>query len=127
MTIAYENYADFKHDILQRVLEQACTYIHIHVHMHMHMHMHMHIPCTHHAYAMHMHMHMHMHMPRTCHAHASTCNMLEQIKVKTSGMNMADVLSYFDPNNDGALRITDVANVLRDLQLGLPKRHEPSS
>ena len=35
---------------------------------------------------------------------------------------MADVLSYFDPKNDGALRITDVANVLRDLQLGLPER-----
>jgi len=32
-------------------------------------------------------------------------------------MSMADVLSYFDPKNDGALRITDVANVLRDLQL----------
>jgi len=66
VTIAYENYADFKHDILQRVLEQ--------------------------------------------------------IKAKTSGMSMADVLSYFDPKNDGALRITDVANVLRDLQLGLPER-----
>merc|ERR1719345_58968 len=37
-------------------------------------------------------------------------------------MSMADVLSYFDPKNDGALRITDVANVLRDLQLGLPER-----
>ena len=51
--------------------------------------------------------------------------MLGQIKAKTSGMSMADVLSYFDPKNDGALRITDVANVLRDLQLGLPERHEP--
>ena len=70
-----------------------------------------------------MHMHMHMHMPCTCHAHA--VHMLEQIKAKTSGMSMADVLSYFDPKNDGALRITDVANVLRDLQLGLPERHEP--
>ena len=50
---------------------------------------------------------------------------LEQIKAKTSGMSMADVLSYFDPKNDGALRITDVANVLRDLQLGPPERHSP--
>ena len=37
-------------------------------------------------------------------------------------MSMADVLSYFDPNNDGAMRITDVAHVLRGLQLGLPER-----
>jgi len=66
VTIAYDNYVDFKRDILQRVLEQ--------------------------------------------------------IKAKTSGMSMADVLSYFDPKNDGAMRITDVANVLRDLQLGLPER-----
>ena len=50
MTIAYESYPEFKHNILQRVLEQT--------------------------------------------------------KARTSGMSMADVLSYFDPKNDGALRIS---------------------
>ena len=65
------------------------------------------------------------HMPRPCHTYILYAHALEQIKAKTSGMSMADVLSYFDPKNDGALRITDVANVLRDLQLGPPERHSP--
>jgi len=66
VTIAYENYDDFKRDILQRVFKQ--------------------------------------------------------IKAKSSHMSLSDVLSYFDPNDDGTMRITDVAFVLRKLNLGLPER-----
>ena len=88
VTIAYENYADFKHDILQRVLEQACMY-HAHAvhtprtcHAHaMHHAFAMHIYAramhyahtTHHAHAMHTPRTRHAHatpMPRPCHAHA---------------------------------------------------------
>jgi len=66
VTIAYDNYANFKRDVLQRVVEK--------------------------------------------------------IKAKISHMSMSEVFSYFDPNDDGRMRITDVANVLRDLDLGFPER-----
>lgn len=66
VTLAYEQYADFKRDVLTRVFEN--------------------------------------------------------IKSKTKNMSMTAVLSYFDPNNDGAMRMKDVVNVLRDLKLGLPER-----
>ena len=66
VTIAYEQYADFKRGILERVFDN--------------------------------------------------------IMAKTRSMTMTSVLEYFDPSKDGTMRMDDVVNVLRDLDLGLPER-----